>query len=125
MFARPAGRKTVIHRARDPAGVPSHSLGCGRWFGAAGEFACRRDGAPWSAHEPTYDGVVAVLLAIRINAPGELSLTDVVQDVLTLSISVIIESHPFVVLGIGLFVVVQVRLPENRVLGPVDTRVRG
>lgn len=58
-------------------------------------------------------GVVAVLLAIRITAPGELPLSPVVQDALTLSISVIVESLPFVVLGIGLSVVVQVWLPSR------------
>lgn len=57
--------------------------------------------------------VLAVLFAIRITAPGELPLNDPVQDALTLSISVVVESLPFVVLGVGLSVVVQVWLPSQ------------
>jgi len=57
--------------------------------------------------------VLAVLFAVRITAPTELDLGDALQDLLTLSISVIIESLPFVMLGIGLSVVVQIWLPQR------------
>ncbi len=58
-------------------------------------------------------GVVAVLVAIRWSAPGAFPLSNIVQDALTLSISVIIESLPFVILGIGLSIVVQVWMPSH------------
>ncbi len=56
--------------------------------------------------------VVGVLFALRLTAPAEIQLADALQDALTLALSVIIESLPFVVLGIGLSVAVQLWLPE-------------
>jgi len=56
--------------------------------------------------------IVAVLLAIRILSPGSLGLGDALQDAVTLAISVIVESLPFVVLGIGLSVAVQLWVPQ-------------
>jgi uncharacterized membrane protein YraQ (UPF0718 family) len=56
--------------------------------------------------------VVATLFAIRVTAPRELALGDALQDFITLSISVLIESLPFVMLGIGLSVVVQLWVPQ-------------
>jgi uncharacterized protein len=56
--------------------------------------------------------VVAVLFAIRATAPREIALSDAVQDFITLSISVLIESLPFVMLGIGLSVAVQLWVPQ-------------
>lgn len=61
-------------------------------------------------------GVVAVLVAIRATAPSSIALGDALQDGLTLAISVIIESLPFVVLGIGLSVAVQVWVPPTLLL---------
>lgn len=57
--------------------------------------------------------LVAGLVAIRVLAPatGGVELADLVQDFLTLSISVVIESLPFVVLGIGVSVLVQFWVP--------------
>jgi uncharacterized membrane protein YraQ (UPF0718 family) len=55
--------------------------------------------------------LVAVLLAIRITAPAQLGLPDRMRDFFTLSISVIIESFPFVILGVGLSVAAQLWLP--------------
>lgn len=57
---------------------------------------------------------LATLFGLRAAASGAgFSLPDQVQDLLTLSISVIVESLPFVVLGILLSIVVQVWLPER------------
>src|SRR4030095_4543342 len=57
--------------------------------------------------------VVAVLFVIRVTAPREFGLSDAVQDFITLSISVLIESLPFVMLGIGLSVAVQLWVPQR------------
>jgi uncharacterized membrane protein YraQ (UPF0718 family) len=57
--------------------------------------------------------VVAFLFVIRVTAPGEIALGDALQDFITLSISVLIESLPFVMVGIGLSVVVQLWVPER------------
>ncbi|RXZ72002.1 permease [Agromyces albus] len=65
-------------------------------------------------------GVALVLLfvAIRLLAPEEVGnlLSNSVQDFFTLSISVVIESLPFVILGILLSIGVQVWLPEGFLL---------
>jgi uncharacterized protein len=60
--------------------------------------------------------VVAFLFAIRVTAPREIALSDAVQDFITLSISVLIESLPFVMLGIGLSVAVQLRVGSQAVI---------
>jgi uncharacterized protein len=57
--------------------------------------------------------VVAILFAIRVTAPEQIELTDALQDFITLSISVLIESLPFVMLGIGLSVVVQLWVSQR------------
>jgi uncharacterized protein len=62
--------------------------------------------------------LVLVFVGIRVLAPdavGDL-LSNSVQDFFTLSISVVIESLPFVFLGILLSIVVQVWLPEGFLL---------
>lgn len=65
-------------------------------------------------------GIALVLLfvAIRVLAPESVGdvLSNSVQDFFTLSISVVIESLPFVFLGILLSIVVQVWLPEGFLL---------
>ncbi|MCY7413296.1 MAG: permease [Salinibacterium sp.] len=59
-------------------------------------------------------GVAGLLFARTIiEGTGGANLPLQVQDILTLSISVIIESLPFVVLGIVLSIVVQVWLPDG------------
>jgi uncharacterized membrane protein YraQ (UPF0718 family) len=62
-------------------------------------------------------GIALVLLfvAIRVLAPESVGdvLTDSVQDFFTLSISVVIESLPFVFLGIILSIAVQLWIPES------------
>jgi uncharacterized membrane protein YraQ (UPF0718 family) len=61
-------------------------------------------------------GVVGIagLLGLRAFLSGSgFSLPNELQDLLTLSISVIVESLPFVILGILLSIVVQVWLPEG------------
>lgn len=56
--------------------------------------------------------VVAALIVLALLSPGP-SLPTRVQDGLTLSISVLIESMPFVVLGVLLSIVVQVWVPPG------------
>lgn len=57
---------------------------------------------------------VAGLLALRaLTTEGGVSLPNQLQDVLTLSFSVIVESLPFVILGILLSIVVQAWLPDD------------
>jgi uncharacterized membrane protein YraQ (UPF0718 family) len=58
--------------------------------------------------------VAAVLVAVRLASPaiGPGLLPDTLQDFVTLTISVIVESMPFVLLGIVLSIVVQVWLPQ-------------
>ncbi len=56
--------------------------------------------------------VVAALIAVALLTPGP-SLPTRAQDGLTLSISVLIESLPFVVLGVLLSIVVQVWVPPG------------
>ena len=58
--------------------------------------------------------VFGVLFAIRATASERLRLGDVVQDAVTLSISVIIESLPFVILGITVSIAVQLWVPSHR-----------
>jgi uncharacterized membrane protein YraQ (UPF0718 family) len=62
-------------------------------------------------------GVVLVvgMAALRVFAPesGAIDLGNAAQDFVTLSLSVVIESLPFVFLGIGLAVVVQAWVPEH------------
>ncbi|WP_245636034.1 permease [Herbiconiux solani] len=59
-----------------------------------------------------------VLVATRLLLPAGASdgLGDAVHDVITLSVSVIIESLPFVILGIVISVLVQIWLPEGFLL---------
>ncbi len=56
--------------------------------------------------------VVGVLVVVALLSPGP-SLPTRVQDGLTLSISVLIESLPFVILGVLLSIVVQVWVPPG------------
>lgn len=59
-------------------------------------------------------GGIAALFAVRAaTAASQISLPNVVQDILTLAISVIVESLPFVILGIVLSIAVQVWVPER------------
>ncbi|WP_191282077.1 permease [Pseudolysinimonas yzui] len=60
--------------------------------------------------------LVAGMALLRVFAPGDVELGDIAQDFVTLSLAVIIESIPFVFLGIGLAVVVQVWVPERVIL---------
>ena len=58
--------------------------------------------------------VALLLLVVRLASPalGPGLLPDVAQDFVTLTISVIVESMPFVLLGIVLSIIVQVWLPQ-------------
>ena len=56
---------------------------------------------------------IAALIASRFALEGSANLPNELQDLLTLAISVVIESLPFVVLGIVLSIVVQVWLPQG------------
>ena len=59
-----------------------------------------------------------LLLSIRLFAPAEWTawMTDPAKDFVTLSVSVIIESLPFVILGILLSAIVQIWLPPGFLL---------
>nr|WP_237582159.1 permease [Clavibacter phaseoli] len=59
--------------------------------------------------------LVLLLLALRAASPalGDGLLPDRIQDLVTLSVSVIVESLPFVILGIVLSIVVQVWVPPG------------
>ena len=62
-------------------------------------------------------GIVAIFLVRALTpALGPWSLPNRVQDLLTLSISVIIESLPFVILGIMLSILVQVWVPDRWIM---------
>lgn len=60
-------------------------------------------------------GLIVAAFTVRalVSALGPWSLPDQVQDLLTLSISVIVESLPFVILGTVLSVVVQLWVPDR------------
>src|SRR5690606_32906862 len=62
-------------------------------------------------------GVIAVLVLIDVLAPTLFpkALPDRAQDGLTLSLSVLIEALPWVILGVVLSIVVQVWLPSDAV----------
>jgi len=74
--------------------------------------------------EPTIIGLsvgvagIGVIFLVRVLTPaiGPWSLPNRVQDLLTLSISVIIESLPFVILGILLSILVQVWVPDRWIM---------
>ena len=63
-------------------------------------------------------GVLVGLVALRLISAqtGQWSLPDRLQDWITLSLSVMIEALPFVMLGICIAIVVQVWLPAERLL---------
>lgn len=63
-------------------------------------------------------GVIAGMAALRLVSAqtGQWSLPDRLQDWVTLSLSVMIEALPFVMLGICIAIVVQVWLPAERLL---------
>ena len=77
-----------------------------------------------SIRTPTIVGLVvglagiAAVFVVRALTPvlGPWSLPNRVQDLLTLSISVIIESLPFVILGIVLSILVQVWVPDRWIM---------
>jgi hypothetical protein len=62
--------------------------------------------------------LAALFTVLRLTAPDDLSagMADSAKDLVTLSVSVLIESLPFVFLGILLSVVVQVWLPDGFLL---------
>ncbi|WP_439653935.1 permease [Schumannella soli] len=59
-------------------------------------------------------GILVVLIGVRVATPGSgISLTDIAQDFVTLSLSVVIESLPFVILGVLISTVVQLWVPDR------------
>src|ERR1700759_738540 len=58
-------------------------------------------------------GIVALFVVRAVTAHTPVALPNQAQDFLTLTISVIIESLPFVILGILLSIVVQVWIPDT------------
>ncbi|MBF4461237.1 MULTISPECIES: permease [unclassified Rathayibacter] len=67
-------------------------------------------------------GLLVAFLVLRSIDPPELALSDTVRDFATLSISVVIESLPFVFLGILLSVAVQLWVPERVLLRVLPRR---
>ena len=63
-------------------------------------------------------GVLVGLVALRLISAqtGQWSLPDRLQDWITLSLSVMIEALPFVMLGVCIAIIVQVWLPAERLL---------
>ncbi len=63
-------------------------------------------------------GVLVGLAALRLVSAqtGQWSLPDRLQDWITLSLSVMIEALPFVILGVCIAIIVQVWLPAERLL---------
>lgn len=62
-------------------------------------------------------GILALLAVRALTAEqSSLALPDTAQDLLTLSISVIVESMPFVILGIVLSIAVQVWVPDSWIM---------
>lgn len=63
-------------------------------------------------------GGIAALFIVRAlsPSPGPWSLPNQIQDLLTLTISVIVESLPFVILGIVLSIAVQVWVPDRWIM---------
>jgi uncharacterized membrane protein YraQ (UPF0718 family) len=57
--------------------------------------------------------VLGMLFVVRATAPAEIRLDDVVQDALTLAVSVAVESLPFVILGIMVSIAVQLWVPGH------------
>ena len=97
----------LLHR--DPGHAPGDAGGHGHDHAHGGS---RR-----SSRTPllVVGGLVALLLVVvRLASPalGPGLLPDTAQDFVTLTISVIVESMPFVLLGIVLSIVVQVWLPQ-------------
>jgi len=67
-------------------------------------------------------GIVVVLFLVRVFSPlGAPVSASVLQDLLTLTYSVIIESLPFVILGIVLSILVQVWIPDRWVTRVLPT----
>ncbi len=58
-------------------------------------------------------GIAALFVLRAVTADAAIPLPDQAQDFLTLTISVIIESLPFVVLGVLLSIAVQVWIPDT------------
>ena len=82
----------------------------------------RRASRRWGARHLVAAGLglagIAGLIALRATTAGAgpAGLPDAAQDLITLATSVIIESLPFIVLGIALSILVQVWIPEQWLL---------
>jgi uncharacterized membrane protein YraQ (UPF0718 family) len=99
------------HREADGREHAGHD---GHPHGVASARARRRQFA-WLAVGAV--GIVALFVVRAVTAGRDgLALPDRAQDFLTLSISVIVESMPFVVLGIVLSIAVQVWVPDSWIL---------
>ena len=66
-------------------------------------------------------GVAALFLIRGITAGTDPGLPNVMQDLLTLSYSVVIESLPFVILGVVLSILVQVWIPDAWIIRVLPT----
>ena len=61
-------------------------------------------------------GILALFALRAVTADADVSLPNQLQDLLTLAISVIIESMPFVILGIVLSIIVQEWVPDSWIM---------
>ena len=61
-------------------------------------------------------GILALFALRAVTADADVSLPNQLQDLLTLAISVIVESMPFVILGIVLSIVVQEWVPDSWIM---------
>jgi len=68
-------------------------------------------------------GAIVALFVVRAisTALGKWSLPNQAQDLLTLSISVIVESLPFVILGVMLSILVQIWIPDRWIMRALPT----
>ena len=61
-------------------------------------------------------GILALFALRAVTADADVSLPNQLQDLLTLAISVIVESMPFVILGIVLSIIVQEWVPDSWIM---------
>ncbi|OUE18005.1 putative permease [Clavibacter michiganensis] len=102
------GTTTATLTASPPTAAPAHDH-------PHDHGAPRRSPAGIRTGLATGLALVLLLLALRAVSPalGDSVLPDRLQDLVTLSVSVIVESLPFVILGIVLSIVVQVWVPPG------------
>ena len=107
MPASPITPRSTGRPSPESDGTPSADVSAGDRPTAAGR--------PGSWRNPAIGAgvVLVVLVAIRALSPEQLDVPQAFSDFFTLSLSVLIESLPFIVLGVLLSILVQVWLPAG------------